>query len=455
MIFGIAPRPYVTAFTSQSNTHEIMYSQPSGDQYHERVAWVDPSGGDPHASTNPATVTFDADQLGRVIYGIYEKMFSHEKIATITQSMSPAGLKFLDEVHFQRESIAVLLRTIKNRAHLKIINGDWDKVVMRFLELVEHKGWMSEINYFQDLCTQLHLHGVFTVPFFQPDWNTMPIVYAMPRSSIFDGWTNVPPVVCVVFTIPRKNLGAFLDDPDNAGSPRLQCFLRGGTAHNTHSTIHAIWGKCVTPPGTDDVFIEEDEQGIKGKSDMVVSFWVGAQVAQFGDTKVALEVKLTPQTAARYWDKIGQKLIVFSASIMDKKYVRVLRYCPTLASEGRRALPIPLLGFSGPQAAPSSQLCQAIVGTPSGQLVDTLSVRFEVESVDEQEILLKGATVSATQVSPCTMQLMIDKYTHLISFPYPIQGNKNRLRIARKSQYIEVSQSSARNTSAHHSLTHS
>ncbi|KAF8595856.1 hypothetical protein BDV93DRAFT_455988, partial [Ceratobasidium sp. AG-I] len=42
------------------------------------------------------------------------------------------------------------------------------------------------------------------------------------------------------------------------------------------------------------------------------------------------------------------------------------------------------------------------------------------------------------QISPCAMEVAVGESNHIVAYPYPIQGLSSRIRIARKSHYIEV-----------------
>lgn len=68
----------------------------------------------------------------------------------------------------------------------------------------------------------------------------------------------------------------------------------------------------------------------------------------------------------------------------------------------------------------------------------SLTARLEIESPDEQAALLNGAKVSAAQISPCAMEVSVGESTHVVTYSYPINGPSSRVRIARKSHYIEV-----------------
>ncbi|KAG9089693.1 hypothetical protein FRC06_001426 [Ceratobasidium sp. 370] len=330
-LLGLAPRAYVSAFASHSNTHELLHPE-HVNQYHERVAWVDPSGGDPHASQAKLAVSFDAEDLAHVIFGFYDKMFASEQVmAAMFAKPSLAKLKSMTEVHYHRETAAALLQLVKRRVHLK--SGSWDLVAESFLEIVQgDRSRLVGMNNYQDLCLQLHLYGVYTDPPLEPNWQTL--FGASPTPKIFRTWPNVPPMLCVVLTVPRKNLQVLLEDKAKTGTPTLQYnFTAQGIHSNAYSAINTVWGKCVTVPGSNDVILEEDPDGINGTSGLVVSLWVSSHILEFEDTFVALVIKSTPQSTMVFFAKLGMELAIFSAGLDDKKHVHLLPYRPSLASE--------------------------------------------------------------------------------------------------------------------------
>ncbi|CAE6445341.1 unnamed protein product [Rhizoctonia solani] len=434
LLFGIAPRAYVSNFTSSSNAHEVIYSEHLS-QYHERVVWTNPSGGDKSVPGRKETaISFDAESLAHLLYEIYDKMFANEDFsAMMSLATTPNGARALGTVHFQRETAALLFKAVQRRCYLH--SGDWEKVVTRFFHLCSSStGRMIESNCFQDLCLQFHLHGVFTADTLQPNWATNPELRFHPHTNFFSNWTDIPPVVCVVLTVPRHRLGVFSGDPDQIGSPTLQGALWVPNSHdNLYAAIYLAWGKCVTAASSDRVVIEEDPSGQQGQSDLVVSFWASSRLVEIPGTSVSLWVKTTPHSTFAFMQKLGMLLDVFGASITDEKYVRVLSYRPAIASQASQTPPT---SSHPPVVSSSDQLCHAIV--PNHEKLDSLSIRFDIKDKKEQASLQNGAPVSASQVSPCTMELKIDTHSHLLFYPYPIHGKNNKLRIARKSLYIEV-----------------
>ncbi|KAG9077999.1 hypothetical protein FRC06_008596 [Ceratobasidium sp. 370] len=296
------------------------------------------------------------------------------------------------------------------------------------------------MNHYQDLCLQLHLCGLFSVSSVQPNWRLVPRV-GNANYSIFDGWDNIPPVVCLVLVVPRKNLGVLMNE--SAGSPRFQVNILGGSSyHNNYSSLQGVWGTCVRDPNDSSrILLEEDPKGVHGTSDLVVSFWAASYLLVTANTTVCFALRLNPFSIVHFRSKLGVNLELFSTALEDKKHVHLLRDRPMANSVVQR-IPQLALGLSPPLSE---------VGTISHQIgvvkqerakftfnATSLTARLDIDSPDEQAALLAGATVSANQISPAAVQVSVGDSQHVVPFPYPIHGASNRLRIARKSHYVEV-----------------
>jgi hypothetical protein len=70
--------------------------------------------------------------------------------------------------------------------------------------------------------------------------------------------------------------------------------------------------------------------------------------------------------------------------------------------------------------------------------VHRLTGHIEIEDATTAGVLESGGVISASQGSACTMTVFIKNTPLSIKFPYPINGAQHKLRIARKSHYIEV-----------------
>ncbi|KAG8755748.1 hypothetical protein FRC11_005812 [Ceratobasidium sp. 423] len=439
-LFGIAPRPYVSKVITHSNAHELLFHEEQG-QYHERVAWSDPSRGDGRFRDHQSkTSSFEPVSLAQILYGIYDNMFSNEKTTAMRSALLAAydGQYLPADVHYQRETVALLFRAARNRVHL--CTGHWEQVADIFIQMcMRDKSRLTESNCYQDLCLQLHLYGIYSVDTLKPNWTTSfhGRLRASPRNTLFNNWSNLPPVVCVVLTVPRQRLKPFSGEPGKVGCPTFQGGLRVPGSHdNIFAAIHLVWGKCITLTNSARVVIEEDSKGKKGQSDLVVSFWASTRILEIPGTQIDLRLKSNPQASIDFTDRLGAYLQVFVTDVTDKKHVRVLTYRPTLASESSQNLP--LVHSLRPKNIPPDELCHGIITNPQTQQVGSLSIRFSVKNTGEQKSLENGASVSVNQVSACTIELTIGTHSHLLSYPYPVHGKNHKLKVARKSHYVEV-----------------
>ncbi|KAG9092353.1 hypothetical protein FS749_015800 [Ceratobasidium sp. UAMH 11750] len=182
VLLGIVPRPYVSTFTTLSDTH-VISSQEHVKRTHERIAWVDPSGGDHHAKQKRLIPSFDAQDLAETIHGLHDQMFSRDK-AHVT--LFGGRIKSEQPFHHTRETLALFLRLVKRRIHLK--TGNWGEVGTAFLKLVDQNQNHNSKVYTQDVCLQVHLAHVHTIDPLKPNWMTQPCLN--PRSDIFKNWST-------------------------------------------------------------------------------------------------------------------------------------------------------------------------------------------------------------------------------------------------------------------------
>jgi hypothetical protein len=119
---------------------------------------------------------------------------------------------------------------------------------------------------------------------------------------------------------------------------------------------------------------------------------------------------------------------------MDEQFVHVVRERPSVAGECVMRPP------SDPVALErESNVCPAEV-TPDEacRKIVTLSIRANVVDEGMQAALSGGSAVTAEQVSPAGVQITCGVFSLLVVFPFPVDGTCKKLRIARKSLYVEV-----------------
>ena len=136
-----------------------------------------------------------------------------------------------------------------------------------------------------------------------------------------------------------------------------------------------------------------------------------------------------------YIQKLGLSLSVFSAPLMDKDLVHVLPEQPLPAHEPRPAIsnlpgmPFNGIGTAGTVAVELDEQCEQVC---------ILVARISVQNEGAKKAFQDGGSPGIEQISPCVMQVSLSGRTQDVAFPFPVIGSKNKLRLARKSLYIEV-----------------
>lgn len=348
MLLGLAPRPLISEFSSQSSVHEILMTRMSArqsinlGQFHERITWVDPGSGDTQSQQGP--IIFQAAQLSKCLFDIYIRMFANEDyISAFTSGSSSqasiqATLLELSWDQYDCGTFAAFVKIVKG--HVLVQNGGWDLAMDGFLKHFEidprRMVWMHT---YQDLCVQLHLHGLYTGPHLSSDWCNAP---GVPKedSPLFRGWKDVPPVVCLVLTVPRSSLKAlYTKKPSEIGTPVLQVKMineRGDL--NVFSCVHGVPGRLLPAAQTAAGFmIEEDDRGLGSAESFVFTCWIPSWHLTLGPTEVSLCVKQSPGTTV-LMQELGIRFQLFKTNLEDKKSVRILRERPNLPSELQKAV---------------------------------------------------------------------------------------------------------------------
>ena len=440
LLLGICPVDYLSGFTSRSNTHELMmhmYVNKESSQFHQVTTWRSTTAGDAvivRSGQTPLPI-FDPYQLGTLLYDIYHHIFKVEDSAHFRKYQNENLLKAMagsNILHDIREGFVLFLKLIREK--LEISGDRWEEVMERFINLNE---WdlsmpMNSINY-QDMCAHLYRHGLYTYRIYS---------LRLPKVGRFRNWDIIPPVVRIVLTVPRENLSAAESALNSAGTPLLQCDIRGNCTHNLFTAIHVAFGKAIQTGtnGNQRVEFREDLEGRRGSSPLVVSFTAPshllAGIEPPENLNVSLMVRSTPSTSTLI-PKLGLFLTVFSTKLMDESLVHVLPE-PQLPKETMRrpSPPTPAnssllakLGTLGAVAVDMDQECE---------FVASLTSRISLESDDAKKKFGAGATPLVKQVSPCVMRISIGSLDQDVLFPFPVIGSQNKLRLARKSSYIEV-----------------
>ncbi|GAB1526516.1 hypothetical protein RhiTH_009683 [Rhizoctonia solani] len=422
LISGLVPRAFISEFQSQSNSHELNIFDE--EEHEQRVAWV---SADPCPPSVPLGVKFSVTDIADALFYIYRGMHFFDDSPEYFEPVPLSRLRVWSQLPYNRETVARIVRHVQSRGQIHLVGGKWEDVANRIIHLVQgNKLTYQDDLHLEDLKLQFQLCDFLPLP--NPP---TPV-------GIFAGWSEVPPVVYLVLKIPASaNELKVLKDYGESIQPRLTCIIRKSANDNKpqmFSSLHAVWGTLV--PSEDAYSIEPDRsgQGINGSSDMIVSFWISSALIAGNETTVSLAFRYTSLSHRLYHRSLGHDLDIFKAQVKDQRHVLVLRSRPMQAPFKQS---LPLLSAPPPPSSNATCECTSYWRGDRWYIKDIIA-RLDVTDPEEKISLAGGAKVSMQLEGPCRLRLSIGDYTHAVSIPFPAKESDVRLRVARKSSYIET-----------------
>ncbi|CAA7259328.1 unnamed protein product [Cyclocybe aegerita] len=441
LLLGIAPTSHLSHFTTNSNKHHLLAASAGSDisQIHEPIAWKIPCSVVPGIQPasdefKPSMIAFaEPRKLEELLLSIYLQMFSDEnQMENMRNIGNMASYRKQHLLCYLRGTFVLLLRLIKAR-----VDVGWNQIISNFCLLVgRDRTLLMGLHSFQELSCQLHLHGIHTQDVFTSAY----LETVRTQADPFRDWNIVPPVVCIVLKVPRRNLKVVEDiDPDAIGAPPLQCESSALSFHNIHPSIQLIFGDILVSSGGDhsEIAIQEDLAGWEGDSPLIVSFYLPSWILTDDpkNTQIGLHFRNIPATMALI-PQLGMRLAIFSTMLTDKKHVHVVHHRPNNSGEFARLRHqpvIPILEKS--KAAPEN----IVLGFgPSATKMQTLTLRDKITDPKAMQSLSDGATVTTTPVADCSVLVTFQGYQRVFVFPFPLVTSQCKTRIARKSSYIEI-----------------
>ncbi|KAG8730434.1 hypothetical protein FRC11_006718, partial [Ceratobasidium sp. 423] len=390
LLLGLVPRPYISLFTSSSIMHMFTITDIHSG-FVERIAWVDPTSGDQHVHSGPdPIISSEPFEIIQLLFHIYREMTEHDfPKPVLTPYVFASQLRPTSEPHFTRETFAILISRAKSRVYLP--GGDWEAVISMFRSILGARDHNSGlITHIRDLEVQFCLHDLpFESMVSDEDFRRR-----VETSTVFHGWVNVPRLVCVVLIVPSEKLDPIRRDRAEPW-PRLVCELGvvNDDRYVTYSSIQAVWGELVPHPESSERYlIEEDPEGFKGSSDLVVSFWADADIVA-SCPNVSLCLRRTQLVLVKYRD-LGPRLQLFT-SRMDGEEVHVLRERP-MAGQTQPALRY----VSNSLLSDEGVKCQLVTITEG--VGDVVAIRAMIQ-IDKP--LQGGVKPAINQIGPCTLEV--------------------------------------------------
>jgi hypothetical protein len=409
VLLGVSPVGCVAQFTSSTRVHQTLGTS----SYRERFAWKRPY---PIVDEDSITPSFpDPVALSNLLFSIYKQMFADENLKALLSRLSRAS----DVVHYHRGTFAALLGLTKSR-----VQTDWAAAMEHVFDLLHNdRTLIMGSNNYQELCCQLYLRGVYCVETLGPHRE---LLTPIDRSSgLFKGWKEVPPVVSVVLVVPRHRIRMLEGHLGRQlGSPMFHCELRGTTFSNVFSSIRVVLGTVsVRGSGCDaQVNVVEDPKGWSGTAPLIVSVCLptfNLVIDGEKSTHISFGVYSTPAAAVLLGSTLGPALNLYTANVWDTSAVYITMNTPDYTQ-------------SSSTVTPPSPRASLVSVTINGSRVSTMLARWE------PGISLKDAKVDHMQISHCVMQVEANDVKKNLVYPFPIDSTQTKIRIARKSGWIEV-----------------
>ena len=338
LLLGITPSSRLWHFTAQSNKHEMLASTMDSGQLHEAISWQFGTHSIPNSVPEPGDavpgkyrIACGSKNLGDLFFSVYRHMFADEDQIKNLQSFG--DLSVLDKMnisHYHRPGFAAFLALA--RENVSSADVSWTDTMDRLDNLIlDDCTFFMGLHNYQDLICHMSLLDVYSA-------ETMSSAYLESVRGPFDmfhGWQTVPPVVCIVLTVPRKQLKPLEDmSADKISTPTLQCETyteKLKLNHSIHSSIQLCFGhvKKSIVDGETQVEIVEDQQGWNGCSDLIATFYLPAWILTAASKAryVGLHLKDTPATCMLI-PKLDLRRTIYSTLLTHSAHVQVVRHRP-------------------------------------------------------------------------------------------------------------------------------
>lgn len=447
LLLNIAPIDALSGFATRSNMHELLSvamsdaMSSSTQQYHQIFTWKRPQS---CISTchNSAPITFNAQQLAQLMHNVYLRLFADNDTMQMSPTRKHAETAILRSsiLVYTREAFAVLLRFLRSR--LQISDAEWSEVMVLFLEQHHKTASLLEPACHRDLHVQLFRYRLYVYPGLDP--------VAKPIRGRLSHWLHIPPLTRIYLTLPQSLSSTFVDLIEKVATPFLQCCVRSpqdGIGEHIFQSVDIAFGQVVDE-GTESrprVSILEARSRELGSSPLVASFTIPSRLLTTAidpsSVVIALGVRVNVRHVVSLMRVLGPSLLIFSAPFEDTQHVHVTPDEPLSSSflSLMRSAPDAMIQESPTASAPIG-LCRPIqVGLDvDHRRVASLTARLEVESIQGKEALTHGAVPTIIQISPFAVRILLGKCGQDLMYPLPVAGSRHKLRIARKSSYIEV-----------------
>lgn len=446
LLLNIIPTSNFSNLTTLCNAPEIFaVHQGLLTRFRDRISWHLIALEEPSEHGTASTllpVHFITDDLAGFLFTVYLRMFGSETPGLLSREVkiSETGNSWrhtTQSAHYVVETFARFLVAVKARTQVV-----WIDAMEKFLKLVKTKASFSlDFDHHEDLRSHLHRFNIVDLAEANGANTTSPHDV---RSEIklFEGWSHVQSLVCIILIVPRSKL-KILDgfEMKELGKAALHCEVRGssGIAHG-FASLRTTFGELSNrgPSEYLDISIRDDPLGLSGNKPLVVSFDVPYYLL-LDDPKeltVSLCARIVLPSSSGIEPQLGPTLKIFSASLSDSSNTCVAMNPPGISAvEDFASTSEPTAAEKMGQSSSPAAVSLNILPQQSTQL----TLRVNIVGAKDKLALSSGAQVSTRKVSATAIEVLFGAFSKVLIFPVPVDDSNLKTRIARKSAYIEVS----------------
>ncbi|KAF2265489.1 hypothetical protein CC78DRAFT_579231 [Lojkania enalia] len=434
---GLKPVQHWTGATATWNFNEATHNDSILRKVFSRhiILWK-------HASTGLLGhgLQYDAKILAEHMYTIYLEIFKDESWAHGLQLLkldsSQIATKMRQHPIYTRGSLVAMLHAIRQ------LNGiSWSQFVDEFLEIILQDSALNMgAHYFQSLGVHLQILGTSTSTI-RTLWH-MDFYQQELSIGLFRDWKAIPPILCLTMSVPQGLLDIFKDSSN--GTPA--CHLMTQSSINTKQCIYpdvqmgfgtiSTSGKSFTNEYA--VHIHEDEKGWNGEAPLIVSAMVSTySLIAFGDPACEIHFGLmSTYGTVHLTHKLGTSLNIHRSAV-GRSDVFITRYRPNMPGHMSIGCTMPL---EIPNSPDFSVQMFPIFDAKRIKLI-SMRIHLDVLADEVKKVMQNGSKVNFALPNPFTLILDIDHghFSRKFELPVPLDKDRGKGKIARKSGWLEYS----------------
>ncbi|KAJ3214277.1 hypothetical protein HDU67_001822 [Dinochytrium kinnereticum] len=437
VLLGITPVAYVSGFASTSNLHEIsvvpevVCSKPESKKFlfRDRIAWK--------RIGEDGAMRVDPRQMVKFLKEVDKSMYPYQLLEEAGGCHTVAlRIDLAAPPKYHRKSLVILLMLVRER-----FREDWEAILAELLAgLPDRPTSRLIMSVKEETLVHLFVNGLCESSPFPPVQTWMKNLPGRLRA-----WKKVPDVVCLTFIIPydtAKRLFAMQSMMFEESGVTLELHICGKGNVASFGDLQYAFGNASLRGVLDDAFVGVEESEDAG-TPLIVSGMVPTVLLGGADRSFEVRVKQTMRVI--FTTKNESDVILLKAVIYDTARVFITRERPQLRDEFTklRAALSPLL----PTAATTSQSKSRYRIRETSVVLEDIGERlasFEivVEGVGKAFAgeLLGGGKVEVVQTSPCWLVVAVGGLGGVeVGFPFPVDGTRCIVGVARKSAYIKIS----------------